>query len=131
MIFAKEVTTPAQTTREAPQTTDLHITEGSLRHFWVRWRFGSGNLCGVRILHTTFQHWPLTPGEWFPSSTAPLSFPEDLRVEKTTPLLQIQTFNLDDVFDHSVWVAVYVQRERKFGAIEDFFRFLMAQEVTY
>jgi len=111
MLYAVEVEIPAQTSTTTPQVTTLALTEGVIKRIWLRWRFGAGNLCGVRLFYASFQYWPLTMGQWFPSTVYPLEFEERFPVQREPYTLKIETFNNDDIFSHTLWVAVLVMRE--------------------
>lgn len=110
MLYSKVVTVPAQTVMAVPQIETLKVTNGIIRHIWVRWRYGSGNLCGVRLRCEGFVHWPLTLGEWFPSTPYPLEFDESFPVETEPYQVLVEAYNLDDVYTHDVWIAVLVSR---------------------
>lgn len=110
MIFSKEILIPAQTVAEDPLVTFAPISLGALQRVWVRWRWGSGNLCGVRILYAAFQIYPLTMTEWFVSTPYPLEFEDDRLIDGVPTEIEIQAYNNDDTFGHRVWVAFSVLR---------------------
>jgi len=76
-----------------------------VRHVWIMWRWGVGNLGGVRMKYQEFQFWPMTGAVWFPSSQAALDFEERLVVRAAPLVLVIEGYNLDDTYSHDVWVG--------------------------
>lgn len=110
MIFARQILIPANTQLDDPLITTIPISLGTLRHVWVRWRWGSGNLCGCRILYASFQMWPLTMTDWFVSTPYPLDFEDDLPIDDVPTDLVVEAYNIDDTFEHRLWVAVSILR---------------------
>lgn len=123
MLYSKEIEIAAQTAIETPQRNILTVSKGMIKRVWIRWRWGSGGLCGARILHAEFQFVPLTPREWIPSNVHPFTTPERKMIEDVPTELVIESYNLDDVFPHKVWVAVEIEREEKAGLLERLLEF--------
>lgn len=111
MLFSASIEIPASTTAADPLRTTIPITGGVLRRVWVRWRWGIGNLGGCRILYREFQHWPLSLGQWFPASPDPLEFEENFAISTDPSVLVVESYNLDDSYEHTLWVAFNVLRE--------------------
>lgn len=110
MLYSKTLEVPANTTILLPERTELHICIGVVRHVWIRWRWGGGNLCGVRMKHHEHQFWPRTGSEWFPSNVYPLDFAEMVNVDQEPLDIAIEAYNLDDTYPHTVWVAFNILR---------------------
>jgi len=110
MFFCRSLTIPPNTPLGATARGSLRICEGVITHVWVRWYWGSGNLCGLRVLYNEFQFWPLSIGTWFPSAPEMLDFEEGIPVETEPFTLVLDGYNLDDTYPHTVWVAVNVRR---------------------
>lgn len=123
MFYSKEITISPQTEEKSPQRNTLTISLGVIKQIWVRWRWGSGGLCGARILHAEFQFIPLTPGEWIPSNVHPFTTPERYHVKDMPTELVIESYNLDEVYEHKVWVAVEIEREEKSGIVQRLLEF--------
>lgn len=128
MFFSKEIEVSAQTSKTDPLITTLKLSKGIIRHVWVMWRYGVGNLGGVRILHNEFQVWPMTLGEWLPSSRFPFDSAADYPVTTAAFSVDIHTYNLDDVYPHTVWVAFNMEQEQEFGYFTRLLRWLKAEE---
>ena len=110
MIFSAEFTIPVNTTIYQPKRLVLPVSIGTVERVWVRWHWGSANLCGVRGLYRTFVHWPLAIGEWFYSSPYPLEFAESLVLDQDPVELVLEGYNNDDTYPHSVWVGFNIMR---------------------
>lgn len=111
MFFLGNVDIPAGTAKKSPRRFTVQVTIGTLKRVWVRWRWGPGNLCGCRILYHEFQHWPLSLGKWFPSTTEALDFHEEFDVLTEPVEFVVESYNLDTRYPHNVWVAFEIERE--------------------
>lgn len=111
MLYSITMTIPANTPILTPTRATLKVSEGVIERVWVRWRWGSANLCGVRMMHQEFQYWPMTGSEWFPSSVHPFEFAESLDIVDEIGELVIEGYNLDDTYPHTVWVAFDIIRK--------------------
>lgn len=109
MLLSQSIIIAPKTSQETPQVNTLHILPGTVATLVVLFRYGSGNLCGVRIYHAEVQRWPYIPGEWVPSSPYLYEFAEDLSIDTEPYELRIETYNLDDTFPHSVWIALVLR----------------------
>ena len=110
MIFSGELTIPANTTIFRPVRIVLPVSLGTVRHVWVRWHWGSANLCGARGLYRTFAQWPLAVGEWFYSSVPGLDFDENIVLDQDPLEIVLEGYNDDDTYPHSVWFAFNIVR---------------------
>ena len=106
MFFSTTLTIPPSTPRTAPARATLKVTVGVVTRVWVRWRYGSANLCGVRALWAGFQHWPLSLGQWFPSSVHPLEFEDRTWIWGGVDEIVVEGYNEDDTYEHAVFFAV-------------------------
>ncbi len=111
VFYSTSLTIPANTPILDPLRTSLAISSGVVRRVWVRWRWGSADLCGVRMHYREFQHWPFSGSEWFPSSPYPLDFADSLPITQEPLELAIEGYNLDDTYAHTVWIAFEILRE--------------------
>lgn len=124
MLFAKSIVIPANTTKANRLVTHFPICDGVIKRVWVRWRWGSGNLCGCRILYESFQVWPLSMTEWFVSIVQDLVFDEDFEIDDVPHTLRVEAYNDDDTFPHTLWIAVSVLRPGKSSRLSDFMEFM-------
>jgi len=105
MLFSASILIPANTPVTAPTRTVIGVHYGAVKQVWIRWRWGSGNLGGVRILRAEFQLWPLSAGQWFISSPHETVWSDDYTIAEEPTSFVVEAYNLDDTFDHTCWVA--------------------------
>lgn len=53
----------------------------------------------------------MSGSEWFPSSPHPLDFADALPVNQEPLELAVEGYNLDDTYEHTVWVAFEIIRK--------------------
>ena len=111
MIVTATVTVSANTSLALPQRSALTLPAGVLRHWWVGWRYGVADLAGLRVLYRESQALPWTIGEYLPAFDGVLEFPDELDVWESPRELIIETYNLDDTYAHTVWLAAYIDRD--------------------
>jgi hypothetical protein len=118
MFFVKEVTVPPNTSKDNPLLFTIQVSAGTVRHVWVRWRWGSANLCGVQIYHASILRWPYSKGEWLMSSQYPLDFDEEFLIPTVPYFFEGKTFNLDSDYSHTVWLGFVILREADYGIVQ-------------
>ena len=111
MLFAKCIPISANTLKASPLVTMIPICEGVIKRVWVRWRWGSGGLCGCRILYGSFQVWPLSMTQWFVSNVQDMAFDENMSIADVPHEFRIESYNDDDTFPHTLMVAFSILRE--------------------
>ena len=110
MFYSRTLTIPSKTYQASPVRANMRLSEGIVRRVWVRWRWGTGGLCGVRMRYREYVHWPLSQEEWFPSTPSPLEFADSFKLSDVPSTIVLEGYNIDDTFDHTVWVAFDIQR---------------------
>jgi len=111
MLFSDYINIPCNTTPDSPYREFIDVTNGKLNTITIRFRYGSANLCGIRLLYAEFQFCPLSLGQWVISSTDSYVFSADLTITDVPHQITVECFNIDDTFDHHVWVALDMSRE--------------------
>jgi len=124
MLYSKEIRIPANTSKNDPLGVILDVVEGTVKRVWVRWYWGSGNLCGCRLVRGGSQVWPTSLTEWFLSSPYPLTFEEAYPVTDEPLEINIEAYNLDDTYSHTVWVGVLVLRQTLSNRMTQFMEYL-------
>jgi len=113
MFFSKSLLIPPNTPRAELVRATIRVTQGVVKHVWVRWRWGVSADGGARILYQGFQFWPLAIGQWFPLSPDPLDFEDYIPLRADPYILTIEAYNEDLVYDEELWIAVSVMQERE------------------
>jgi len=124
MLYSVEYSIPANTSKESPARIRLPATWGVATQVWVRWRFGSGNLCGARIFYQESQLWPRSLGEWLPSANESMEWSEWFEISDFPTEFEVECYNLDDTFAHTLFVAVNVQRPSVSSDLRAFLEFV-------
>lgn len=112
MFFCRVLTVPANTSKAVPYSETMKVTAGTVKHVWIRWRYGEAGLCGSRLFYHEFQFWPMSLDEWIPSSYFPLDFAEGLEISTDPTEITIRAYNLDTRWPHKLWVAFEIEREK-------------------
>lgn len=128
MLYTQDLLIPKLTTNKAPLRVTFKVTKGTVRRVWVRWRWGSANLCGARMLYHEFQHWPHAIGRWFPSTTHDLVFSSEVELRNEPFEIALEGYNEDDTYPHRVWVAFEIHREVIPRALAAFFDYFARRE---
>jgi len=128
MLFQLRQEVPANTQEDNPLRVEMPISEGTVKSVLIRWRWGSGNLCGCRILYAGFQIWPLSLGAWFVSNVQDVSFEENMAIAGVPHVFQIEAYNQDDTFPHTLEVAISIVREHLPAKLEELLVFLETGE---
>ncbi len=114
MIYQKTVTTPANTLSTNPLISIFPITRGLIYRIRIYAPHGAMGLHYVQIWDGNFQLWPTTPGEAFRGDGYDTEF-EDLYLKLVEPyFLKVKTWNLDDTYEHIVWINVGIVSEESF-----------------
>jgi hypothetical protein len=117
MLYYVNITTPANTSASEPKEMRLPVSGGIIRRVTVRYRYGSANLCGLRILSHEVQVFPFNKDDFF------ISMPElyecylDFPLDQPPYELIIQTYNNDDTYDHLCSVGIEIDIARSTGWI--------------
>jgi len=124
MIYIVELSIPANTSIVDPAHAVLGVNLGVVTQVWVRWRWGSGNLCGVVIKRAGVQTWPLPGDTWFVSRLEETTWQENLHVDDYPLFFDLYAYNLDDTFPHTVSVFMNLQQSQMSQSAQNFVELL-------
>jgi len=102
MIYKVAVTVPKGTSKSDPLREEIRLTAGVIDRVEIEFPAGCAGLVGTRILHSEFQLWPLTSGEWFVTDDFTISFQEHQQFDDDPLYLTIETYNEDTAYDHTL-----------------------------
>jgi len=68
--------------------------------------------------------WPLSMTEWFVSSIEQTVFQENFLIDDVPSEFVVESYNEDDTFAHTLWVAFAILREGKGSRLSEFVEFL-------
>lgn len=116
MVYSTTITTTASTDESTKTRTVLKVTKGLVYFLEIMFPPGSGGLLKLRILDGAFYLWPTTPGETFYGNNITYRY-DDLYLKQTEPFqFVIETWNLDDTYDHTVLIHVGMVSEEVYKA---------------
>lgn len=116
MIFTADVTIPANTTKASPISQLLSISKGLVYRVSFVFPDNLLRLAGVAVFDGSFQLWPSTPGNWFAGDDETKSY-GDLYLKRSSPYeFVINGYNLDDTYEHTIYVEIGLVSEEKFQA---------------
>jgi len=110
MIYQTEMVIPQNTPQQDPVISILDCAAGVVTQVWVRWRWGAGNLAGVRIRREGVAIWPYNMDGWFNSSSLETTWNEYYVLDAEPYSFTIEGYNEDDTFPHTVTVMLNLQR---------------------
>jgi len=109
MDFKYVVKTTANTLEKNAVKTDLKLTEGTIKRVQLLHPEGCHGLAYASIWLGGHQLYPSNPESAYHGNAVPMEF-EDNYDLKAPAILTLKTWNLDDTYDHSVYVRITVLR---------------------
>lgn len=101
-MFDFAVSTPANTTEDAPQRTDLDLVRGVIDLVHVAFPPGPQGLLHVQIEQGGSALWPRNPGDGFAWEDFTIEFNPRHEITSDPAQLTAVTWNDDDTFGHQV-----------------------------
>lgn len=121
MLFSKEITIPAETSKEEYYSEDIKIAMGKVRKVFVLIPVPSAWCVGVQIWYASWQVWPTSRTEWLSGGVAFIEFEENLEIDQPPLHFEARCYNEDTVNDHKVWVGLSVLRPTITSQMQQFF----------
>lgn len=108
MLFTTVVDTPANTTKTSPLESWMGLSRGLIYRFQVFFPFGGAGLVGLKISEGGHQIYPTTPHEWLLGHGETIDFEDPYFITVLNTKARIESYNLDDLYDHKVFVRIGV-----------------------
>lgn len=112
MLFTRDITIPALTTKADPTVAILKIAHGIITEFKVRPRPGHAGLAHCVILHHEHQVAPSTEEMDLHGDTYPIDWDEYYESYQPPYELKVKGWNDDDTYFHTFSIAVVVLPRR-------------------
>ena len=109
MLYRFGVTVPKNTPESSPHEVNVRLTVGVIERVEITFPAGCAGLVGLRILHREHVVWPTSPDEWFVTDDYTIQIHEHYMLTEGDQHLKIQTYNLDDTYDHTLIVRFEVR----------------------
>ncbi len=116
MIYAYDITTPANTAQSTPVRTPLKVTKGLVYQVEIEFPPGPLGLCHVSIFDGGYQVWPSNPDFDFHGDNGMIVFPDTyLKLAEPYEFTAI-TWNEDDTYDHQIHIRMGMASDEVFMA---------------
>lgn len=110
MLYFFEVSTGANTLEGASQITPLSLNRGTISKVAILFPTGSAGLLHARLRRFGRQVFPTSTGESFAGNGTLIEWLESYRLEEEPFGMDLETWNLDDTYDHKLFVAIEIMR---------------------
>jgi hypothetical protein len=116
VIYAFDITTPANTTQAAPKRTRLKVTKGLVYQVEIEFPPGPLGYCHVAIFDGGHQIWPSNSEFDFHGDNGMMVFNETYLKMAAPYEFVCQTWNEDDTYQHQVHVRLGMVSDEVFMA---------------
>lgn len=103
------VVTPANTAEADAITTKLKLTSGIITKVWILHPEGCHGLAYASIWRGGHQLYPNNPDEAYHGNDVPMIW-EDNHILEAPALLKLKTWNVDETYEHKVYLRITVLR---------------------
>lgn len=110
MIYRVELDLPANTPASATVKETLSVCYGWIKSLVVLFPPGHAGLTYGRILYHGRQIFPTTSGQWFRGDDHRVEFPDNYPIVEQPYTLEVEGYNLDDTYEHTISFEIYVER---------------------
>jgi len=108
MLYSKDITVPANTAETAKQTTDLKIADGVIHKVSILFPTGCVCLVKIQMFEGGHQFISSTEGQYLSGDGEAVDIPEFYEIKGGPRYITIKTWNLDDTYDHTLQIRIYV-----------------------
>ena len=122
MLYAKEVTVAPNTPKTGYVDFTLKLTKGKVKRISVFFPWGCAGLCGVQIIHRTWQIYPLSRGEWLLGNEREFNYESIIDLTSEPYEVIIRAYNEDDTYEHHPYIAVEMTKGLVVDGFEQFMR---------
>lgn len=110
MFYEWAIQVPKNTTAAAPLETVEKIALGMIIKVEVQFPAGCAGLAHCKILHQESQVWPTPPSTSFASDNHTITIEENYEITAEPYHLKLVCWNLDDTYDHTLYIRVGLVR---------------------
>ncbi len=110
MLYFFEVSTPANTVEGEAVLTNLPLNRGTISKVAILFPTGSAGLLHARLRRFGRQVFPTSTGESFAGNGTLIEWMESYRLEEEPFGMALETWNLDDTYDHKLFVSIEIMR---------------------
>jgi len=111
MDYSYAVKTTANTSKVNAVETRLKLTAGTIKQVWMVHPEGCHGLAYAAIFLGGHQLYPHNPDEAYHGNDVPMIFEDNFELESPA-ILALKTWNLDDTYDHTLYLRITVLRPK-------------------
>lgn len=122
MFYEYNLTVPKNTAETSPKTKSMKVWAGVVHRVAVMFPNGPSGLLRCRIMQGSHTLWPSNPDGYFGTDGETVDFLEYFEIESRSIKFRLEAWNLDDTYEHSVFVRLGVLPKDKLliaGAYEN------------
>lgn len=109
MDYWYAVKTSANVTEANAIKTELKLIDGIITKVWMVHPEGCHGLAYAAIFHGGHQLYPTNPEGAYHGNAVPMEWEDNYKLE-TPAILTLKTWNLDDIYDHTLYLRITVLR---------------------
>lgn len=109
MSYAIDITVEPTTPINEPLKVNLEITPLIIKKVGIVHPTGCVNLVGCRFFYRAYQIYPYNDRGWFLGNGQQIVFEPKTELIEPPHILQIQAYNLDDYFTHTIIINLDVE----------------------
>ena len=117
MDYTKEITIPKNTPESQALKIKLKVPKGVVHKVSISFPYGVAGLARVQIFRASTQVWPTTNGEYYTGNGVTIEFNEYYEVKEEPLYFTIKAWNLDDTYDHTITVRIFMLEEDKINTL--------------
>jgi len=111
MDYSYAVKTSANTAKKDAVETQLKLTAGIIKQVWLVHPEGCHGLAYAVIFLGGHQLYPHNPDEAYHGNNVPMVFEDNFELQSPA-MLTLKTWNLDDTYDHTLYLRITVLRPK-------------------
>lgn len=108
MLYRSAITVTSGTGKDNPMSQTLPISFGDINQVMIEIPAGIQGLAGCRIKYHEHVAWPEQMLSWFTGDDEVITIPEKYNIYEKPYELEIEAYNEDDTYNHTLTVRVNV-----------------------
>jgi hypothetical protein len=111
VIYVSNIEIPKNTLKTDYISDYLWLQHGTIHKIDLVFPAGCAGLAGLRIVQGIHQIFPSNSGQWFIGDDINITFPENYLLYTPPYYLELQAYNLDDLYSHTLIVRIGLLRQ--------------------
>lgn len=111
MLYAFDITIPANTLEATPTTEELKLCAGRIKKIEVKFPSGCHGMVKTRLFRGIFQLLPLSSGEWLIGDDEPVSCNYNYQLDTAPLSLVFKGCSPSTTYEHTITVRIELERD--------------------